>query len=140
VNRSDFVVGAVFLVVGVYLLISSFGFPPGMGPLPGPGFYPGIIGAVIILLAVTLLAGSLRSADKGHFLVENRRAIALTAGLMALYIAFWGVIPFALRTVLFVVVFLRLLGQRWKPAIMVSLVLTAVVLAAFQYGLRVDFD
>ena len=139
-NRTDLAVGLIFLLLGICLLVSSFGFPPGMGPLPGPGFYPGIVGAAIMLLAASLVAGSLRSAGVGSFAVENRRAIAVTAGLLALYIALWGVIPFAIRTVLFVVVFLRLLGQRWKPAIAVSLVLTAVVLAAFQYGLRVDFD
>lgn len=139
-NRTDLAVGLIFLFLGICLLVSSFGFPPGMGPLPGPGFYPGIVGAAIMLLAASLVAGSLRSAGSASFAVENRRAIAVTAGLLALYIALWGVIPFAIRTVLFVVVFLRLLGQRWKPAIAVSLVLTAVVLAAFQYGLRVDFD
>jgi hypothetical protein len=137
-NRTDVTVGTLFLVLGVYLLISSFSFPPGMGALPGPGFFPTVIAVVVVALSLALLVGGLRTAVGPEFRLENRRALAVTVGLLTGFLLLWGVVPFAVRTLVFLALFLRFLGQTWRAAILVGAVLTAAVLAAFQYGLRVS--
>ena len=137
-NRTDVVVGALFLVLGLYLLISSSGFPPGMGRLPGPGFFPSVVASVVIALSVALLWGALHAAAGTEFRLENRQALAVTVGLLAGFLLLWGVVPFAIRSIVFLALFLRFLGQSWRTAVLVGVALTAAVLAAFQFGLRVS--
>ena len=137
-KRTDLVISLSFAALGAGLLLAGAWMPPGMGRLPGPGFFPEVVGAVILLLAAALFFVSLRKEVAGGFRLENRTALAATAALLIVYLALWGVVPFVLRTVVLLVVFLKMLGQRWRPALLVAVILTAAVVLAFQYGLRVD--
>ena len=92
------------------------------------------------VLAGLLVAVSLRSQSSGEVTLANRRELAWTIALVVVYLLAWGWVPFALRTVVFGVVLLRLLGQQWRAAIAFSAVLTVAVVLAFQYGLRVDLQ
>jgi hypothetical protein len=138
VNKTNLTVSTVFLVFGLFLVASAYRLPTGMGRLPGPGFFPGVVGVAVILLASLLLAASLRDRRGAEFRVDNGRALAATAGLLAAYLLLWGRTPFALRTALLLALFLLFLGERWKPAIAVATVLTVAVVLAFQYGLHVN--
>ena len=89
-NRPNVVVAAGFLLLGLYLLMSSFALPAGMGGLPGPGFFPQVIGAVITALAALLLAQSLRAEDEQALVFENKAAVAGAAGLTFAYLLLWG--------------------------------------------------
>jgi hypothetical protein len=109
-----------------------------MGRLPGPGFFPRIIGAVTALLAGGLLWTAVRGGAGEDVSIGGRRALAITVGMLAVYLLLWGVVPFPIRTIAFVTLFLRLVGERWLRAVVVATVLTAAVTAAFQYGLRVS--
>jgi hypothetical protein len=131
---------ALFLALGAALLAGAAVLPPGIGRLPGPGFFPAAVGAITIVLGGFLMAASFgqRRASAPETRV-NLRLLACGAALLFLYILLWEVVPFALRTALFLAVFLRLAGERWRSALAVSLVLTGAVLLAFQYGLRVSF-
>jgi hypothetical protein len=140
-NRINLLVAAVFGALGIYLAITAWQMPAGMGRLPGPGFFPGIIGAAMLLLCLLLLAGQVRGVAAGPpAAFANAKSLAVTAALLAAYLLLWGQVPFAVRTVVFVILFLRLLGQRWRSALAVALVLTAGVVLAFQYGLRVNLQ
>ncbi len=137
-NRCDLVVSLLFLFLGAALLAGASSLPPGLGALPGPGFFPGVIGAAVAVLAAGLFASSVRGGG-ASFVVDNRRRLALTAGLLILYLLLWGVTPFALQTFVMLAVFLRMLGEPWRTSVLVSGVLAAAVTLAFQYGLRVNF-
>lgn len=139
-NRTNLTVGLLFLVLGIYLAASSFWLPSGVGPLPGPGFFPGAIGALIILLAAALLAQAVKQPAGTGLQIGNRRAIAGAVGLTLLYLLLWGTGGFAPRTAVFLVVLLKFLGERWKPALVVALVLTATVTLAFRFGLRLTLE
>jgi hypothetical protein len=143
VRRQDLAAAAAFSALGLFLLISAAGFPPGVGGLPGPGFFPELIGAVMLLLSVALLlsVGLRRGVPQAPPEPRNpagaQKALATALALTALYLALWGRIPFALRTALFVAVFLRSQAQPWRASLEVAALLTAAVVAAFEYGLRV---
>ena len=145
-NRTNFAVAVCFLALGGFLVVASSGLPDGLGGLPGPGFFPQVIGAVVLLLSGALLFRAVRpnaadSADEAaQFLIENRAAILGAIGLTFVYLALWGTGLFALRTAVFLALFLKFLGQRWKVSIAVSAVLTITVTAAFQVGLRVSLE
>ena len=145
-NRTNLVVAICFIALGGFLAASSAELPDGLGGLPGPGFFPQVIGIVVLLLAGLLLFQALRprAADSAgeatEFRLENRGALAAAAGLTFLYLALWGTGLFALRTVVFLALFLKFLGQRWKTSIAVAVVLTVTVTAAFQMGLGVSLE
>ncbi len=133
-------VAASLLILGAYLVGAAYRFPAGVGGLPGPGFFPGVVGTVMASLAVLLGAAALRPAEATGGYVTNRRALGLAVALVGAYLALWGLLPFVVRTALFVAVFLRLLGERTRTALVVAAIVTAVVLGAFQYGLRIDLN
>ena len=139
-NRTDLTVALVFAALGGGILLAASGFPPGVGPLPGPGFFPVVIGIVILVLAGALLLSAWRSGPAEQPPMANLRALAATAVLLGAYLILWGVLPFAPRTFVFVILFLRLLRTRWLPAATVSAILTGAVFVAFQLGLRVTLD
>jgi hypothetical protein len=139
-NRSNLVVAAAFLLLGIYLAASAAGLPAGVGRLPGPGFFPQLIGSVTILLAVSLLVQTARRRDPGAFALANKKTVAGAIGLTFLYLLLWGTGLFALKTAVFLALLLRFLGQRWGVSVLVSLVLTATVVGAFQYGLRITLE
>ena len=145
-NRTNLAVAICFIFLGGFLATTSSGLPDGLGGLPGPGFFPQVIGVVVLLLGGSLLFQAVRpsatdSSEEGtHFLIENRGAIAGAIGLTFLYLALWGTGLFALRTGVFLSLFLKFLGQSWKASIAVAVVLTVTVTAAFQMGLRVSLE
>ncbi len=139
-SRSNLILAALFLAFGVYLVVSAEFLPEGAGRVPGPGFFPQTIGVVILLLGALLLAQALRSSGGVEFLIENHWAIGGAIGLTFLFLLLWGTGFFALRTLVFLTLFLRFLGERWRQSLTVAAVLTAAVTAAFQYGLRVSLE
>ena len=139
-SRSNLILAALFLTFGVYLVVSAAFLPEGLGRVPGPGFFPQTIGVVILLLGALLLAQALRSSGGVEFAIENHVAIGGAIGLTFLFLLLWGTGFFALRTLVFLTLFLRFLGERWRQSLTVAAVLTAAVTAAFQYGLRVSLE
>jgi hypothetical protein len=135
----DLSVAAFFLVVGGYLAASAQSLPPGLGHLPGPGAFPLMTGVLMAALAALLGIQALRRTG-GVFRMDHA---ATTAGVVALtfaYLLLWGHGGFALRTALFLAVLLRLLGEHWRRALLVSAALTAAVTLAFQFGLRLTLE
>lgn len=139
-SRSNLAVAAAFLVLGAYLAASASALPAGVGRLPGPGFFPQVIGSVTLLLAVALLIQTARRRGGGDFEVANTRGLAGAIGLVFVYLMLWGSGWFAVRTAVFLALLLRFLGQRWTASIAVAMALTAVVVGAFQYGLSISLE
>jgi hypothetical protein len=137
VSRKDLSVGASFLALGIALVASSYALPAGLGPLPGPGFFPRVIGGAMLLLSLGLLWQARRPVAAPSTGAGDRKAVLFVVGLLVLYLLLWDTGPFAVRTVLFLLLLLRGLGQSWRTALVLSLSLTAAVILAFQVGLRV---
>ncbi|MBK9167476.1 MAG: tripartite tricarboxylate transporter TctB family protein [Bryobacterales bacterium] len=133
------IAGIVFLVFGVFLLTSSFVLPEGVGRVPGPGFFPRAIGAAMTLLAAAEIAAARKRTAESQEWVGVRMAAGALA-LLAVYLAAWNLVPFAVRTPLFLGALLRLAGERWRASLTVAVVLTALIFAAFRLGLRLPLD
>jgi hypothetical protein len=135
--RSDAIVAAVFMALGAGLAASAWRLPSGVAGLPGPGFFPGIIGIVMFLLAGGLL---LKSPGTSALRIGNAKAVAATSALTLVYVALWGTGGFALRTAVYLAVLLMLLGERWWRALIGAAVLTGAVTAAFSLGLGLRLE
>ena len=139
-TRPDRIVAVAFAVLAGLLLFGSWLLPAGMGRLPGPGFFPGVIGAAMMALSVALVVRPSAAETAGSLLRGEMRTADIAALLTFGYLALWGSGFFFLRTVLFLYVFLRILGEKPRAGIAVALVLTAAVTLAFQYGLHVNLE
>lgn len=138
--KRDTVVGTTFGLLGAYLIWEGSGFPEGVGRLPGPGFFPIVIGVAMLVFAGALLAGARRGTAAEGALVPQAGLVAATIVLTGVYLALWEAVPFVLRTPAYLAGLLLLFGVPWKAALAVSAALTAFVVAAFQYGLRLTLD
>lgn len=134
------VVAASFLALGAGLVVSSYALPAGLARVPGPGFFPRAIGGVIILLSLGWLWQARPSRRTSRPEAGDLRTVLLVVGLLFLYLVLWGEGPFTVRTALFLLLLLRLLGQPWKAGVALSLTLTAAVVLAFQVGLGVPLE
>ncbi len=139
-NRNDVAIGGIFATLGLSLVISGARFPEGVGRLPGAGFFPMTVGVAATLLAVGLLVTAFSSAVSVRPPLHNLRTLLMAGGLTAAYLLLWGYFGFALRTIVFMVLFLRLLGERWRNSVAVSAAVTAAVVLAFQYGLKIHLQ
>jgi hypothetical protein len=139
-SRPDRIVAAAFAVLAGLLLLGSWLLPPGIGRLPGPGFFPGSIGGVMLALSTALLVRPSAAESAGSLLRGDMRLAGIAALITFAYLALWGSGFFFLRTVLFLYLFLRILGEKPRNGVAVALVLTAAVTLAFQYGLLVSLE
>lgn len=139
-SRPDRIVAAAFAVLGGLLLVGSWLLPPGIGRLPGPGFFPGSISAAMLALSVALLIRPSAAESAASLLRGDMRLAGIAVLITFAYLALWGSGFFFPRTVLFLYLFLRILGEKPRAGVAVALVLTAAVTLAFQYGLHVTLE
>ena len=135
------IVALAFLAFAAALAATSWALPEGAGAVPGPAFFPLAIAAAMAALSIALLfqhapgaAGETSTAS------GMSRRIAGAIGLLFLYLLLWGSGLFALRTAVFLCLLLRWTGQGWRSSAGVAATLTAVVVLAFQVGLRVSLE
>ncbi len=139
-SYTDRIVALAFVVLAGLLLWGSWLLPPGVGRVPGPGFFPASIGWVLLALSVALLIRPAAVESAGALLRGDLRPAGIAALITFVYLALWGTGFFFVRTVLYLYLFLRVLGEKPRAGIAVALVLTAAVTLAFQYGLHVALE
>ena len=87
--RADHVAGAAFVAFGVVILALSGDLPTGQLSMPGSGFLPKLVAALLIIFGATLF---LRARESEPFaalgwndLPHAARVVAITAAAVALY-------------------------------------------------------
>ena len=139
-NATDWIPGGLFLAIGIALIASGAAFPEGVGGLPGAGFFPQAIGAVMAMLACALIITRAKKGASDSIQMGTARQVAGAAGLLFVYLLLWGQGLFVLRTAVFLILTMRFLGQRWWPATVCSAALTAFAYLAFDTALNVSLD
>lgn len=139
-SSTDRIVAVAFAILAGSLLFGSWLLPPGIGRLPGPGFVPGSIAGVMLILSLALLVRPEAAEPSEALLRGDLRLVAIAALITFAYVALWGTGFFFLRTALYLYMFLRVLGEKPRAGIAVALVLAATVTLAFQYGLHVTLE
>ncbi|HRJ46057.1 MAG TPA: tripartite tricarboxylate transporter TctB family protein [Opitutaceae bacterium] len=130
----DRIVAAVFFALGLYLVISGTNLPP------GAGLYPKVLGVLMAFLSVGLLAQGLKGRVSYVVSISHPRLIVSVTVLTCAYLLMWGIGWFPIRTLIYLALLLRMLGESWKRGIIVSALLTAGVTVAFQYGLQISLE
>ena len=135
----DLASSAVLMLLGLAVCIQAAGFPGTVRGVPGPAFFPMVIGGLLIALAVSL-AATTRSGPRHDYWarpgggaprVVLRQIVAILILLVA-YISLWDIVPFVARTPVMLVAIYRILGETWKRALLLAAILTTALYAVFR--------
>jgi hypothetical protein len=128
-----------FLAFAMALGAGAWTLPEGAGALPGPAFFPLGIAAGMAALSVALMFWPGPAVESAAAPGGTRQAAGVV-GLLLAYLLLWGTGLFAVRTAVFLCLMLRWTGQGWKASVGASAGLTALVVLAFQVGLKVSLE
>ena len=129
--------GLAFAAIGLALAAAALRLPPGLAGIPGPGFFPLLIGVALAALGAGL-ALSAGPADASYW--TGGSGAGQAAGMLALlavYVALWDLVPFLVRTPLLLVAVYRLAGEPWRRSILISAAATLALAGVFDTLLRV---
>lgn len=125
--RQDLVGGCLSIALGAFVLFTASNYPMGSLLRMGPGFFPGIIAVLIMLLGSALIVGGLRQRANGsRMAVQWRSMLAIGGGIVffALSLERAGLVPATLGLVLLS----SLAQRRWRPRSVAVLAIAVTVL------------
>jgi hypothetical protein len=138
-NNRDFVAGLLFAAIGVLAVVVARGYPFGTAMHMGSGYFPSVLGGILILLGLWVAARGVASGAKvkGEWGWKPLALIALAILLFGLLMPRFGLIP-ALVAVLFVS---ALGGREFRFREILILAVLASVFAAvvFLYALKMPY-
>ncbi len=125
--KKDFITSIVLIAFSLSVIVSSYTMPRlerrGIDPFSAPGVVPGLIGIILLVLALILF---IRSVRHGGYLIlpdrsEQKSAhrgaalrVGLTLALSLIYaIGLLGHIDYTSGTLLYIFVFIVLFEYRW---------------------------
>jgi len=130
--------GLLTVALGVAVLATAWHYPMGSLLRMGPGFFPCVIAALIVLLGLALTASGLRApSGAASIKIRWRSALAVATGvvLFALSLERAGLVPATLLLVL--VSSLAEPGWRPRRAAILAVVVTALVYLLFVTVLQI---
>jgi hypothetical protein len=134
-NPKDFLSGLLFIGFGVAALVISKSYNVGTAAKMGPGYFPHVIGILMIALGALLSILSFRSASNDK-ITWRWRPLAIV--LLAVCFFPWVADYLGLILTSVVMVFIASAASqefRWKEALVSGLILGFAVTAVFVYGL-----
>lgn len=138
-NQQDFYSGVMFIAFGLLAIVVARDYAMGSAMRMGPGYFPTYLGALLILVGGMLSLRALKSEGDRIKPFAWRPMILLTA---AFCLFGWGIDHIGFVPALFsVVIISSLAGRRfmWKEAIPLAIVLVAVAVGIFVYGIALPF-
>ncbi|MET9965861.1 tripartite tricarboxylate transporter TctB family protein [Streptomyces sp. NPDC006356] len=134
---TNLVTAAVVVLLGGAALIGALSLGIGSPSKPGPGTWPALVSAALIVLGVLLAAAARRTDDAEQF-TRTSLPVIVAVGTMVAYVAVIGVIGFEIPTALLAFFWLRILGrERVRTSIVVSLGATCAFYVLFVGALKV---
>jgi hypothetical protein len=139
-NRKNFLTGLLYLAVGAGFSIGATFYKLGDPARMGPGYFPFWLGILLAVFGAIVLAGSMRRGTAVEGLPKmDFRPLAWILGALVLF-AFM-LQPLGLAVSLVVMVLVSSLASHefeWKGAVLNALVLLAISVGAFIFGLHLQ--
>lgn len=144
----DIVLGLLVALLGGAVLWIAGGWQPMAGMAYGPGFFPGLIGAGLVICGAALVIGGLRARLAGRGGPPLRLdawwgrplALARAGAVIAAVIGYLLLAPllgFLLTLFLVAIGLFAILAVRWWLALLLALVTPAVLFYVFGTLLRI---
>lgn len=134
-NPKDFWSGVVFTLLGVGTLAIGSKYTLGTAARMGPGYFPRILGILLIVLGVVIALQALRTRG-GPFPRFRLRPLLLVLGSVVLFGAIVRPLGVALSTVILIVV-ASAASREFRPreALISGVLLAALAVGVFVLGL-----
>jgi putative tricarboxylic transport membrane protein len=142
---SDAIFGAVFLLVGVVVVVHVQGFPRIPGQQVGPGLFPGLVATGLAVCGLLLIVSGYRKratepwAETAEWMRSGRHFVAFAAivGGVVAYVLVADAVGFLIVAPVLLWMWFSVLGVRRATAIVVAIATTIVMWYAFYRLLRV---
>jgi hypothetical protein len=134
---TNLVIALVVVILGGAALAGSLSLGAGSASAPGPGTWPAMVSAALIVLGLALGARARHADDAERFTRAGLLVLAAVA-TMVVFVAVVGVIGFEIPTAVLAFVWLRFLGhESWRTSIVVSLAAAVAFYLLFVAALDV---
>lgn len=134
---TDVVTAVAVVVLGGATLAGSLSLGVGTPSAPGPGTWPALVGAALIVLGGIMIARARHFGDAERFTRSSLLVLNAVAS-MAAYVAVIGTIGFEIPTAVLAFVWLRFLGREtWRTSTVLSLAVTGAFYLLFVAALDV---
>jgi hypothetical protein len=138
-NNKDFLAGLIFVLIGVLAVAVARGYPFGTAMRMGAGYFPTVLGGILILLGAWVMARGLRLGERleSGWGWKPLALIVVAILLFGFVMPRLGLIP-ALAAVLFVS---ALAGRefRFKEVLVLTAVLCAFAAVVLLYVLKMPY-
>ncbi|WP_127507567.1 tripartite tricarboxylate transporter TctB family protein [Actinoplanes solisilvae] len=134
----DVLAGGIFVVVGGAFVVGSLGYDRGTALRMGPGYFPLVVGAIVVALGLAVVVKGLIAGEQIPFHAVPWRAVALitlAVAFFGFFIGRLGFVPTAAVTALLTTLASR--RVRLLPALAVTAGLTVAATLIFIVGLQV---
>ncbi len=137
-HPKDFWSGMLFMGIGAFALIAGAKYTIGAAARMGPGYFPRILGILMVLLGAVLAFRSLRS--KGEAVPPWKwRPTLLVLGSVVLFGAIVKTLGMAVSTVILIVVASAASHEfRWKESLIAGVALAVLAVGVFVIGLSLQ--
>ena len=141
---SDKLTGLIAAALGAIVIAVSRTFPAAPGQDIGPGLFPSLAGATLVVLGGLLVIGALRRDEPGWMAADDwiqrratRRSLLAVLVLLVAWVVLVGPLGFIPTTILFLAVLMHVFGTRRALILPVAILVTGVTHYAFYTLLRV---
>ena len=139
-HPKDFAAGLMFIAFGVAAIAIGSGYPLGVAARMGPGYFPRILGILLIVLGAVVTFRALR-LDGARITLESPRPLLIVLGSIVLFALIARPLGLVVATILLIVVSSAASTEfRWKEALISSVLLAALAVAGFIWGLGLQFS
>ena len=139
-HPKDFAAGVMFIVFGVAAIGIGAGYPLGVAARMGPGYFPRILGILLIGFGIALAARALRS-NGAKITLESPRPLLIVLGSVVLFGLTVEHLGLVISTVMLIVASSAASTEfRWKESLLSGAVLAAMSVAGFVWGLGLQFS
>lgn len=139
IDRTNALCGAIFIAFGLYFAVGSIGMELGTAFRMGPGFFPLVLAAILILLGAVILLQALRVEGEPFGLVAGRGMLFILPApvLFGLTLRGLGFVPSIFLATL--LASFASTKMRVPTALLIAVLMTAFTTAVFVYGLGLPF-
>jgi Tripartite tricarboxylate transporter TctB family len=135
-NPKDFWSGVLFIAVGVFAIAYGSKYTLGTAARMGPGYFPRILGILLIGLGAILALRALR-LQGAHIPAWKWRPTIIVLGSVVLFGHILQTVGLALSTLILIVLSSAASHEfRWKEATLVGIGLAVLAVGVFIIGLK----
>ena len=139
-NQKDLCAGLLFVAIGAVVVIVAGGYPIGSAMRMGPGYFPVLLGGILIVLGAVIGGRALRSCEAvalPPFRLRPLLLVTLSILVFALLVERFGLVPAIAATVL-----VSCLGGhefRAREVAVLAAILAIASVLIFHIGLGLPF-